>query len=351
MSKDTKTKSSKTVKDTKEPKEVKNVDDEKKKANKETSLIGATLNVTKVTYWLKNFLLHNRDMAYEEKMTNLKIKKNKEKQDKNDTTDEDDNSTDDEKGKSRTEFKIKIGGAHYALALSDEVICVSLVNLTKNTIKKSVGGLYMITEDDLTNAVRLNKDANYAFCRCLLNYDAQQNYIVSLNYTEKELVEFVEKYAFGVGCSNVKLETKAINLLSYLMVQNRIMLSVAGCQMMMYAKSSTITYESIMASINIHYQGTLRKDLIKKLEEKLPLVKSKGKKKDKSDKSDKGDKDEDDDEEEEEDDVVDKKNKKGTDVKAKVKDTKGSKTKGKAKGKKKPDSDDESEESEESDSD
>ena len=162
---------------------------------------------------------------------------------------------------------VAIKDAHFLLTACDQVVCLTLANCAANRSKKAGAGLYTITDENLTDGILLNDELRYTFERLLTKYDSHQNYSSQININKHTLEKFIEKYAFDGGNSNIILNDSAINLLMYLILQNRFMLAETAFQMTLYKKSASVTDRSILFSINTVYIGKLKNSLFKKAED------------------------------------------------------------------------------------
>jgi len=127
--------------------------------------------------------------------------------------------------------------------------------------------LYEITEEQVLDNVKLNKDFNYTFGRFLDNYDNHENYAPQMGLARDAVTKFIETFAFNGGNSNVSLTDEAFNLLMFVMLKNRILLAETAFQMSQYAKKSSVDDRAILHAIKCHYSGTLFQTVYKKTEE------------------------------------------------------------------------------------
>lgn len=163
--------------------------------------------------------------------------------------------------------RVKILNAHFALTAADQVICLSLVNLAADKSKKAAAGLYTITEENMIDNIKLDKDFNYTFLRFLDMYSPQENYAPQMGLTKDTVMKFIETYAFSGGNSNVNLDNQAFNVLMYIMLKNRIMLAENAFQMTSYAHKSSVDDRAIMYSLKTVYTGQLLQRMHKKVED------------------------------------------------------------------------------------
>ena len=224
--------------------------------NDATKRLDLHFNVVSTKKWLNTYLATHIDEVY---MTFLKTRMEKKLKDGEDK---------------ECIPKIKVLQAQAALTACDEVICLSLVNLTSDKVKKGDSGLYTVTAEHMMDCVRLNSNFDYTFSKFLNKYDSQQDYLPSLKLNMIEVKSFIEKFAFNGGNTNIQLDTSAYNFLMYILYQNRILLTDTAYQMMMYSKKPSVDFRAIQYAVNVHYKGTLKNDIMKKVEEKWRLVKA-----------------------------------------------------------------------------
>jgi hypothetical protein len=165
-----------------------------------------------------------------------------------------------------TKNKVKILNAHYALTATDQVICLSLVNLVANKATKGQAGLYTITESLLQDKLQLNKDFRHTFGAVLDSYSSHQNYASELQLSKDAVTKFIEKYAFNGGNTDIHLEDDGFNFLMFIMLRSRIMLATTAFQMAVYARKSSVDDRAILYSIRSVFVGDLKDSLFKKVE-------------------------------------------------------------------------------------
>ena len=90
-----------------------------------------------------------------------------------------------------------------------------------------------------------------------------------MKLSRKTLSKFIEnKSAMG---SSVQLDERAMNLLLFILHQNRVCLASSAYNKMMYSKKASVDYRSVLYSIYDHYTGSLRELLFKKVDSKIKL--------------------------------------------------------------------------------
>ena len=190
-----------------------------------------------------------------------------------------------------TDSKVKILNSHFALTAADQLICLSLVNLAGEKSKKAAAGLYTITEENMMDNIKMSKDFNYTFGRFLDSYDCHGNYAPQMGLKKETVLEFIEKYAFNGGNSNINLDGQAFNFLMYIMLKNRILLAETAFQMIVYARKSSIDDRAILCAIKTIYTGQLGNSIYKKVEDVSKIVRGMAVEKDEKESTKKGSKD------------------------------------------------------------
>ena len=258
--------------------------------NKDTARAELYFNVKFAKKWLKNYYsrytltVKVRDVVDDLKKKNTETKETKETRETN----------------------IRLNDAHFALGVIDECLCSKLSSTTLKKSKKNTVGLYTITEENIMDSIRLNKDLNYTFGRFLDEYDTHSNYGSELFLEKKTVHKFLEKYGFDGGNVGVQLESGAFNLLLFCMLKNRILLAESAYHKILFAGKQSVNLKAIFHSLPDVYSGELLKLMIKKVENiisKLKDTKSlddesdkKSEKKDTKSKSEYEDEDEDEEE-------------------------------------------------------
>lgn len=231
--------------------------------NKATAYAGLTFNVKSTQKWI-----------IEHCMRYTRGKETKHK----DPTDNDKKSED---------TKIKILNAHFALTAADQFLCLYLLTLANQKAKKADAGLYTVTEEILENIIKLSHDLNNAFGRFMQGggFNQDENYSIQLNLSKKDIQNFIEKHVNG-GNSNMTIDDGGFNLLAFLVLKNRIMLTDAAYHMITYAKKSSIDDRAILASVRIIHTKQLQTDMYKKIEETSAIVRKSPEEKDDGSESD-----------------------------------------------------------------
>lgn len=238
--------------------------------NKATALGGLKLNVKTVQKWLKEYYTR---YPIEKKKKEVKEKENN----KSDKDDSDKNNNEEKKEKKVKKVKdpndpqyVNILNAQYAISAADHVLCILLVNLASEKSKKLTAGMYTITEENMVNSVKMDKDLNYTFGKFLDNYDTLETYAPQLKgfdgVGKKTVIHYITSHAFSGGNTNFHLEEGAYNFLMFILLKNRILLAEAAFYMTRYNSRSSVSDKAVICSTNIVYIGNLKKTIMKKME-------------------------------------------------------------------------------------
>lgn len=232
----------KTIENAKES--TKDQEDDEKTMNKNTARLNLRLDVNSRKRWLKSY--------YKRKKLTVQYKDNEKK---------------------IYDAEPKMGGAHYAIAATEQVLMSILVSMSYKKAQKTKEGLYNITEDLLTNTISLDSELNLMFGQELSKFDSNQDYFKLLEISKKdEVVEFVEKYA--CDSSKVHLTDDGMNFLMFLLNCNRITLANCAYWMVKYSKKKTVDNTSITFAVKNHYNMCKKvcEQMCKKLDEVASLV-------------------------------------------------------------------------------
>lgn len=162
--------------------------------------------------------------------------------------------------------KVMISDAHFAVSAIEHTLCLNLVGMAYSKSKKAGAGLHTLSESDLMTALQLDHDYSYTFTRMLSGYFPKMDYVKQLNYSEADLVSYIEKFGFNGGNTNVNI-SGVINLISFLLLQNRNLLAENAYWATVSAKKTTVTDRTILYTIPTVYQGQLKDVLFKKCED------------------------------------------------------------------------------------
>ena len=169
--------------------------------------------------------------------------------------------------------RVKILGAHFVLTAADEVICSKLATLGFARSKKGEAGLNTITEDNLIDSVRLDKEFNYTFGKYLDAYSTGDNYGAQLGMSKETIVKFLESFAFNGGNNNVHLDNSAYNFLMYILLKNRIQMTDAAYHVITYANKTSVNDKSMLHVTRMLFVGSLGKTICQKIEDVSLIMK------------------------------------------------------------------------------
>ena len=226
------------------------------KKNKETAYAELNFDVKETKRWMAKYFKVNSNRDY---IDWLKNKRTTQKREENPDVEIDEEKI------GRTSIK----NAHFALGFIEEILCIKLVDMASEDAKKSKVKTYIVTENDIRNVIRCNSELNYTFGRFLDLYNRDEDYESTMKLSRKTVYKFVdERSAMG---TSVQLDDHALNMLLFILHQNRVILSISSYNKMMYSKKSSVDYRGVMYSVFDHYTGKLRDLLYKKLESKIKL--------------------------------------------------------------------------------
>ena len=226
----------KDTKSTKEKKQFEKVD-KGDAPNQATAEAGCYFNVNNVKSWLKGYY-----MRYPIPVTNKETKV-------------------------VTQGQVKLTkGVHACLTGTDEVLCSALVNLAGKRAKKNGADLYVITEENMMDSVRMSKELNWTFSKYLDSYDNTHTYNAEMKLSKKDVMAFVEERCLN-GNSSVTLDSGAFNFLMFTMHKSRIMLAESAFQMSQCFGRSSVSDKGILFSVRLVFpQGDLQKSVLAKVD-------------------------------------------------------------------------------------
>lgn len=162
--------------------------------------------------------------------------------------------------------KVMLNNANFALGAVEHSLCLGLVGLVYEKSKKGGAGLYTLSEQDLMTALDANRDYSYTFGRLMFGYFPKQDYVTQLGFDKRDLVAYVEQYGFTGGNASVNIGG-VVNLIAFLMLQNRTLLAETAYWSTIAKKGTTVSDRSILCAIPVVYQGQLKDTLFKKCED------------------------------------------------------------------------------------
>jgi len=277
--KETETKSK--SKDTKSEKETKSFDksdksdksdkevETKSKSNQLTLKSGCHFNVNKTKNWIKNFYSRPNYQIVSKKKTNK--------------SEEDDDDDDDKKEKHMGCFK----SGYCVLTGINEVIMNNLINQAAKKAKKDVKtGLLKITEENMIDVIRLDKELNKALGHFIDEYNSSNTYQKELDISKAELNSFVENKCMN-GNSTLFLDVNAANFLMFIVRTVDSLLCECSFQMSSCYFKSNINSDNIIHSLKVIFPvGQMQKSMLLKADDVSNRVKDDKNKKSLSDNSD-----------------------------------------------------------------
>jgi flagellar biosynthesis GTPase FlhF len=164
-------------------------------------------------------------------------------------------------------------GSYCCLTAIDEVITSTLINEAGKRSKRGVGDITWITEDNVMDALRLNKCLNVTFGRFTEEYSSSNKYTSQLKLDRKEVDKFIESKCLN-GNSSVKLDVGGNNFLMFILHKSRVLLSDSAFQMSQCYNKSSIIDRNILFSIRVVFSpGPLQKALFSKVDNVAKRVK------------------------------------------------------------------------------
>ena len=200
--------------------------------NNDTEEAGLFFNVNTNKNWMKEFYSVGHEVTIKEKDKNEEDKYNKVQK------------------PAKLAFK-----PHWCLAATDQVICTLIVNAAVKRSSKGVDGLYTVTETNVVDGLKDDRDLRFAFLRNLDFFDRRNVYTGNLKMTSKNIGEFIEKYC-AHGASNVHADGSAINIIAFLMLENRKVLADTAYMMVLHSKGTSVSDKSILYATQCVYNGT-----------------------------------------------------------------------------------------------
>lgn len=161
-----------------------------------------------------------------------------------------------------------------ALTGVDEVLTSTVLNLAGARVKKGPDGLIRITEENMMDIMRLDKNLCATFGHFIGDYDNTQKYQKEVDIKKADLTRFVETKCLN-GNSSVTLDPSAQNFLMFLIRKSRTLLTECAFQMSQCYNKTGISEKSIMYSIKIVFApGTLQKNALIKAHDASERVKA-----------------------------------------------------------------------------
>jgi len=227
--------------------------------NLATAFAGLHLNVETVKKWLKSYY---EDYKVERKAKSVKSTIENPPTKKGGSKNE---SVQNSEPKVMSE-KVMLNNANFALGAVEHSLCLGLVGLIYGKSKKAGAGLYTLYEQDLLASIDANLEYKFTFGRLLYLYQTKMDYVTQLGFNKKELSAYIEQYGFTGGNTTVNING-VLNLIAFLMLQNRNLLAETAYWSTIAKKGTTVTDRSILCAIPVTYQGQLKDTLYRKCED------------------------------------------------------------------------------------
>ena len=180
----------------------------------------------------------------------------------------------------------KFHGAHVALTAVVESLLMSVLSHVNSHLPKDKSSLYKITLPALSYPLQLDSDYSKLFKDSFTTFDGNTNYTDQFWMSKSDVNYFIESH-FG---DNIQLESKAYNMLCYLLLKYAVQLTRTSGHLMTYAGKKTLEPKAIRTSVLIHTPETVANTIIMKLDDAIKN----------SSESDDGEEEEEEDEQEEE---------------------------------------------------
>jgi hypothetical protein len=203
----------------------------------------------------------------------------------------------DKETKKKSDAPPMLSGIQFALTVADQVTCDALVNACVGMAKPTTEGLYQLTSELISTAVKVTPELNLIFGHHLGGYHVGTNYFKSLGMangtkavkagkdkdgnetkerpaTNDELTDFVEQCVNGGGNTKVSLSDDGKNFLCYLLDHVRTTLTDSAVRKVQYSNKKGLDIRSVAFSVKDHFSGAknFSKTLCAKMEEVEGLV-------------------------------------------------------------------------------
>ena len=203
-----------------------------------------------------------------------------------------DDEEDGEEEKTKSDGKLKINGAHIALAAANETLCNMIIKETISYLPKEKTGLYVLGRSSLTAALQMNNEMLSYYFQSMKTYDADTNFGKQYCVAREDIRKYVSKN-FG---ENIDIDATGFNLLAYLLIKFSSQISKTACLVISYAKKTMLDAKSIYTAVKICCPDAIANPICMRIED---AVKNSGEQKD--EKEDKETKETNDDKEDNED--------------------------------------------------
>ena len=167
--------------------------------------------------------------------------------------------------------------SHYVMSVVNQILTFNLLNGMSESFKKTNHGFYDVKLEDMQNYIRLTPHLNNTFNFVMSRYDENMDYVKQLCVDKKIFDKYITKCVFHDNF-RINLNNQSMNFLTYLLVQTNTLLSNTAMHMVTFANKKSITDNSIIHSLKIHFSGKLLDDILKKCDSVITLLKNKDKK-------------------------------------------------------------------------
>jgi len=138
-----------------------------------------------------------------------------------------------------------ISGSHLALTAVEQDLCEFLVNAVCDQIEKNAQNLYEVSGKLLLEKVRTHDELRTVFGPVLQLYDSTLSYVEQLKMGKPaELDDFVKQLRSG----SVLLTKEGRNVLTFLLLRNRMQLVTTSYHLVQYAKRRTVDARAIFCA-------------------------------------------------------------------------------------------------------
>jgi len=162
----------------------------------------------------------------------------------------------------------KLNGVHIALAAVSQVLCDHILKKSISQLDPEPSGLYNICRAPIALAVQLNSDLKHLFIRAMEFYDWNMLYTDQFCLSYSQVMKYIEE---TMGKNVIMLDTKAYNLLAYLLLKFNMELSSTIYHILITSKKRSLGFNTITGAINILCTGSLKHDLLLKLQDTQKL--------------------------------------------------------------------------------
>lgn len=239
--------------------------------NIETEKAHLHLNVNIIKKWLQS---HYENEKPRERVKTKKEGKNDEPEEEPDEN-SDESGDDESKSKKKSSDSFMIRGCQYVLTATEETVCLKLVGdaYSSGRMNKNTAGMLMMTDKNLMDTIKMDKDLKYTYDRYLDSYSADDKYVNQLGIKRDDYVSFIENFGFGGGNKNVMLDSGGFNFLMYILLKTRIMMANTALLLAQYKYTKSIDSDAMLFSVMQNYIGEIVNSIKNKSNESLLAMK------------------------------------------------------------------------------